>query len=114
MADDEICLYGQVRFLTRVQYKCKTRLFQSTLFPNNRVDDILTAKYDGFPIQPTKIRSDDDRVLCLDCGGIEPEREGGSFCLSQLFPVTLTVKLILKGGAGVIWLKDEKIFRVCF
>ena len=84
-------------------------------FFNNRVDDILTAKYDGgFPIQPTKIRSDDDRVLCLDCDGIEPEREGGSFCLSQLFPVTLTVKLILKGGAGVIWLKDEKISRVCF
>ena len=40
---DEICLYGQVGFLARVQYKCKERLFQSTLLSDNRVDDILTG-----------------------------------------------------------------------
>ena len=40
---DEICLYGQVGFLARVQYKCKERLFQSTLLFDNRVDDILTG-----------------------------------------------------------------------
>ena len=40
---DEICLYGQVVFLARVQYKCKERLFQSTLLSDNRVDDILTG-----------------------------------------------------------------------
>ena len=37
-------------------------------------------------------------------GGSGPERpQGRVFCLPQLFPVTLTVKLILKGWGGLIW-----------
>ena len=40
-------------------------------FSNNRVVDKLTAKDDGFStkLDDAKIGSDDDRVLCLDCGG---------------------------------------------
>ena len=75
---------------------------------------ILRSSDDGFHIQPNwrMLRSSDQgrvgRNLTMtgSCASIEggsgPERpQGRVFCLLQLFPVTLTVKLILKGwGLG--------------
>ena len=107
----EICLYGQVGFLTRrVQYKCKTRRFQSPLFPTTGLMIYWQVRMMGFIFNQT--RRCWDRIgrwqgfvlgLWGDWTGTTQE---GSFCLSQLFPVTLTVKLILKGGVGVIWLES--------
>ena len=56
-------------------------------FSNNRVVDKLTAKDDGFStkLDDAKIGSDDDRVLCLDCEGIEPERQQRSFLFVPTF-----------------------------
>ena len=77
---------------------------------------ILRSSDDGFHIQPNwrMLRSSDQgrvgRNLTMtgSCASIEggsgPERpQGRVFCLPQLFPVTLTVKLILKGWGGPIW-----------
>ena len=103
-------------FLPEFNINAKSVYFNPRFFPTTGSMIYWQVKDDGFHIQPNwrMLRSSDQgrlgRSLTMtgSCAWIEvgsgPERpQGRVFCLPQLFPVTLTVKLILKGWGGLIW-----------